>query len=198
MDYCDLNHSERQMHKMRPRTPPLPPPVSRRNRSRSPRRRYRSPMLLHHDYHRSRDRPIDPYDDPNRNSNSRARPQESRCIGIFGLSERTTETDIRRMFSKYGYIENTTLIYDNKTRRSRGYCFVYFESMKSATRAVESSTNLRIDNRYVRVDYSITSRPRSSGSSDRYKDEVNRYASARNRSNHRRVHSPSPPRRYHR
>ncbi|XP_055317488.1 transformer-2 sex-determining protein-like isoform X3 [Sitodiplosis mosellana] len=155
MDYCDLNHSERQMHKMRPRTPPLPPPVSRRNRSRSPRRRYRSPMLLHHDYHRSRDRPIDPYDDPNRNSNSR-------------------------------------------TRRSRGYCFVYFESMKSATRAVESSTNLRIDNRYVRVDYSITSRPRSSGSSDRYKDEVNRYASARNRSNHRRVHSPSPPRRYHR
>lgn len=36
MDYCDLNYSERQMHKMRPRTPPLPPPTSsKRSRSRS-------------------------------------------------------------------------------------------------------------------------------------------------------------------
>lgn len=65
--------------------------------------------------------------------------------------------------------------------------------MKSAVRAVESSLNLRIDNRYVRVDYSITNRPRSPGSFDRYKDEMNRYYnSSRHRSN-RRPYSPSPP-----
>lgn len=33
MDYCDLTHTDRQLHKMRPRTPPMPP-VSRRSRSR--------------------------------------------------------------------------------------------------------------------------------------------------------------------
>lgn len=59
-----------------------------------------------------------------------------------------------------------------QTGRSRGYCFVYFESLKSATRAVESSANLRIDSRYVRVDYSITARPRSPGYYERHKDDV--------------------------
>lgn len=81
-----------------------------------------------------------------------------------------------------------------KTRRSRGYCFIYFESMKSAVRAVESSHHLRIDNRFVRVDYSITSRPRSPGSYERYKDEMRHHNGLRHRS-HRR-HSPSPRREY--
>lgn len=48
-----------------------------------------------------------------------------------------------------------------QTRRSRGYCFVYFESIKGAIEAVEASTDLRIHSRYVRVDFSITNRPRS-------------------------------------
>ncbi|XP_031622081.1 transformer-2 protein homolog alpha-like isoform X2 [Contarinia nasturtii] len=209
MDYCNLTHSERPVHKMRPRTPPLPPSVLRRSRSRtrsrSPRRRYRSPPVppppstTHHDlyHHRSRDKHINSYDDHNRHSNSRARPHESRCIGIFGLSERTSETDIRRIFSKYGYIQDTILVMDNKTRRSRGYCFIYFETIKGAVRAVESSVNLRIDGRYVRVDYSITSRPRSPGSFDRYKDAMSRYNNSRHRLK-RRPQSPSPPRRYQR
>lgn len=49
---------------------------------------------------------------------AQTRPQESRCIGVFGLSGRTTETDIRRIFSKYGYIENVILIMDNRVSSS--------------------------------------------------------------------------------
>lgn len=82
-----------------------------------------------------------------------------------------------------------------QTRRSRGYCFVYFDSLKSAIRAVESSANLRIDSRYVRVDYSMTTRPRSPGYLDRHKDgygvDHSRHRSQRNG----RGHSPSSPRR---
>lgn len=73
--------------------------------------------------------------------------------------------------------------------------------MKSAIRAVESSVNLRIDSRYVRVDYSMTTRPRSPGYYDRHKDDIkggggygmdhSRHRSQRNG----RGHSPSPLRR---
>lgn len=77
-----------------------------------------------------------------------------------------------------------------QTRRSRGYCFVYFESLKCAIRAVESSADLRIGSRYVRVDYSITNRPRSPVH-DRCRDE--QYRDQRYRTRER---SLSPPRRH--
>lgn len=48
-----------------------------------------------------------------------ARPQESRCIGVFGLSGRTSETDVRHIFSKYGYIEKIILIMDNRVSSNR-------------------------------------------------------------------------------
>lgn len=84
-----------------------------------------------------------------------------------------------------------------QTRRSRGYCFVYFDSLKSAQRAVDASVNLRIDSRYVRVDYSLTNRPRSPGSYERYKEELRSYSdSSRYRSTNRRGHSLSPRRKH--
>lgn len=69
-----------------------------------------------------------------------------------------------------------------QTRRSRGYCFIYFETLKSAMRAVESSDDLRIDSRYVRVDYSITNRPNSKPIHERNRDEYHRNMRSRNRS----------------
>lgn len=45
-----------------------------------------------------------------------------------------------------------------QSRRSRGYCFVYFLEIDDATTAKESCANLTIDSRRVRVDYSITTR----------------------------------------
>lgn len=50
-------------------------------------------------------------------------------------------------------------------------------------RAVESSWNLRIDSRYVRVDYSITNRPISKTNHERAsRDEYHRNMRSRNRS----------------
>lgn len=100
------------------------------------------------------------------------------------------------------------LAFISQTGRSRGYCFVYFESLKSSIRAVESSANLRIDSRYVRVDYSMTTRPRSPGYYERHKEydvkggggggygmdhSRHRRSSQRNG----RGHSPSPRRKYY-
>lgn len=70
-----------------------------------------------------------------------------------------------------------------QTRRSRGYCFIYFQTLKSAVRAVESSWDLRIDSRYVRVDYSITNRPNSKTNHERgSRNEYHRNPRNRNRS----------------
>lgn len=91
-----------------------------------------------------------------------------------------------------------------QTQRSRGYCFIYFDTLKSAIRAVESSSNLRIDSRYVRVDYSITTRARSPASVARYYDRANEAKAASygqererswNRSRSGRGRSQSPNRR---
>jgi transformer-2 protein len=46
-----------------------------------------------------------------------------------------------------------------QTGRSRGFAFVYFESLEDAKLAKEQCTGLEIDGRRIRVDYSITQRP---------------------------------------
>ncbi|XP_048478660.1 transformer-2 protein homolog alpha isoform X3 [Plutella xylostella] len=158
----------------RSRTPP-PPKSSRRyktpsrSRSGSPRPRYRSAR-----YSRSRSRSYSPRGSYRRSHShspmsSRRRhqgaqvrtvenPTPSRCLGVFGLSLYTTEQQINHIFSKYGPVEKTQVVIDAKTGRSRGFCFVYFESQDDAKIAKNECTGMEIDGRRIRVDFSITQR----------------------------------------
>jgi len=79
-------------------------------------------------------------------------------LGVFGLNEYTSQYQIEKIFSEFGAIEQVRVVIDSKSRRSRGYCFVYFEQIEDAAVAKERCANLIIDNRRVRVDYSITQR----------------------------------------
>lgn len=47
---------------------------------------------------------------------------------MFGLSLYTTERDLREVFSKYGPLSAVNIVYDQQSRRSRGFAFVYFEN----------------------------------------------------------------------
>lgn len=56
-----------------------------------------------------------------------------------GLSQDTTETDIREHFSKFGQIQKINMVMDKETKRSRGFCFIIyteaaFASLASASR----------------------------------------------------------------
>lgn len=51
---------------------------------------------------------------------------------MFGLSLYTTERDLRDVFSKYGPLADVTIVYDQQSRRSRGFAFVYFENRDDA------------------------------------------------------------------
>ncbi|XP_045498757.1 transformer-2 protein homolog alpha isoform X2 [Colias croceus] len=153
----------------RSRTPPPPKASSRkyrsptRSRSVSP-RRYRSAR-----YSRSRSRSYTPRGRSHSHSpmSSRRRhtgdrvsgnPTPSRCLGVFGLSLYTTEQQIHHIFSKYGQVDKVQVVIDAKTGRSRGFCFVYFESQENAKVAKNECTGMEIDGRRIRVDFSITQR----------------------------------------
>lgn len=56
-----------------------------------------------------------------------ANPDPNQCLGVFGLSLYTTEKDLREVFGRYGPLAGVNVVYDQRTGRSRGFAFVYFE-----------------------------------------------------------------------
>ena len=51
-------------------------------------------------------------DRDNKDDIERLNPLPSKVLGIFGLSSQTEERNLRRIFSKYGRINNISLVYD--------------------------------------------------------------------------------------
>lgn len=94
-----------------------------------------------------------------RHIGNRANPDPNCCLGVFGLSLYTTERDLREVFSKYGPLADVSIVYDQQSRRSRGFAFVYFENKDDAKEAKERANGMELDGRRIRVDFSITKRP---------------------------------------
>uniref|UniRef100_A0A8C5A003 Transformer-2 protein homolog beta n=2 Tax=Gadus morhua TaxID=8049 RepID=A0A8C5A003_GADMO len=128
-----------------------------RSRSRSNRRRSRSRSYSGERRRRSHSR--SPMSNRRRHIGNRANPDPNCCLGIFGLSLYTTERDLRDVFSKYGPLADVCIVYDQQSRRSRGFCFVYFETREDAKEAKERANGMELDGRRIRVDFSITKRP---------------------------------------
>ncbi|XP_077304850.1 transformer-2 protein homolog beta isoform X1 [Lithobates pipiens] len=95
----------------------------------------------------------------NDHKDKKANPDPNCCLGVFGLSLYTTERDLREVFSKYGPIADVSIVYDQQSRRSRGFSFVYFENVEDAKEAKERANGMELDGRRIRVDFSITKRP---------------------------------------
>lgn len=103
-----------------------------RSRSRSPfRNEKRYSRSRSRSYSRSRDRERgfggrsqsrSPMSSRKRHVGNRDNPVPSRCLGIFGLSIYTTETQIYHIFSKFGPVERVQVVIDAKVIN----CFVFF------------------------------------------------------------------------
>ncbi|XP_057211500.1 transformer-2 protein homolog alpha isoform X1 [Triplophysa rosa] len=96
--------------------------------------------------------------DSNSHGDVRANPEPNTCLGVFGLSLYTTERDLREVFSRYGALAGVNVVYDQRTGRSRGFAFVYYERIDDAKEAMERANGMELDGRRIRVDYSITKR----------------------------------------
>ncbi|CAM9145146.1 unnamed protein product, partial [Lampetra planeri] len=129
-----------------------------RSRSRSYRRRSRS-RSNNSGERRRRSHSRSPMSERRRHIGNRANPDPNCCLGVFGLSLYTTERDLRDVFSKYGPLADVCIVYDQQSRRSRGFAFVYFENKDDAKEAKERVNSMELDGRRVRVDFSITKRP---------------------------------------
>ncbi|XP_037933284.1 transformer-2 protein homolog alpha-like isoform X2 [Teleopsis dalmanni] len=98
-------------------------------------------------------------------SSVRAQPHDpvpNKVLGIFGLGSESCESSIRRAFEKFGEVLDVHLVEDTRTGILRGFGFIYFKRTCDAKYAVENGSNIRINGRKVRVDYSLTNRPHKS------------------------------------
>ncbi|XP_029919314.1 transformer-2 protein homolog alpha isoform X2 [Myripristis murdjan] len=129
-----------------------------RSRSHSHRKRSRS-RSYSPEYRRRRSQSTSPMSNRRRHTGSRANPDPNTCLGVFGLSLYTTERDLREVFSRYGPLAGVNVVYDQRTGRSRGFAFVYFERIEDSKEAMERANGMELDGRRIRVDYSITKRP---------------------------------------
>ncbi|KAI7871350.1 hypothetical protein BDF14DRAFT_1766048 [Spinellus fusiger] len=90
---------------------------------------------------------------------TRDAPEKSNILGVFGLSLRTRERNLEEVFEKYGNLEKVTVVYDHRSNRSRGFGFITFGTVEEAERARDETNGLEIDERKIRVDFSMTHRP---------------------------------------
>jgi len=148
--------------------------MSSRGRSRYSRSRSRSPRYSRRDSRsrsksyspkrggggssRKRSYSRSPMSARRRHVGSRENPEQGTCLGVFGLSLYTTERELDKEFSKFGPLQKIQVVLDGKTGRSRGFAFVYFESIDDARVAKDAMCDTEIDGRRIRVDYSITKR----------------------------------------
>jgi len=117
-----------------------------RSRSRSP---YRERGYYNRRERYGRDRP------------QRENPPPSEVLGVFGLSSYTRESDLEKLFGEYGRIVQVRIIYDRRSDSSRGFGFINFTNVEDATMAKEKLDGIRLHDRCIRVDFSITQRPHS-------------------------------------
>ncbi|KLT41849.1 RNA-binding domain-containing protein [Cutaneotrichosporon oleaginosum] len=87
------------------------------------------------------------------------RPEANNVLGVFGLSIRTRERDLEDEFMRFGDVEKVTIVYDQRTDRSRGFGFITMRSTEDATRAIEKLNGIELHGRNIRVDYSATTKP---------------------------------------
>ncbi|CAG0897168.1 unnamed protein product, partial [Darwinula stevensoni] len=99
-----------------------------------------------------------PMSNRKRHQGSRDAPVPGRVLGVFGLSLFTTERELYHIFNKFGPIEKVQVVLDAQSGRSRGFAFVYYESLDDAKAAKEECSGMEIDGRKIRVDFSITKR----------------------------------------
>ncbi|TPX76472.1 hypothetical protein CcCBS67573_g02264 [Chytriomyces confervae] len=98
----------------------------------------------------------------------RPKPAPSKTLGVFGLSILTQEHDIDRLFRVYGRIEKISVLKDKITGKSRGYGFITYTDVESATKAIEGLNGFVFNDRQMRVDYTLsTKRVQSPSSSSR-------------------------------
>lgn len=78
----------------------------------------------------------------------------SPVLVVRGLDPNTSSESIQRVFGAFQGFKEVRLMRERATNQSRGFCFVEFDGVQSASIALKRTTGMRIDNVTVRISYS--------------------------------------------
>lgn len=79
---------------------------------------------------------------------------------VTGIHPRLTESDISRLFEKYGDVDNCSIMLDPHTKESRGFGFVNMSTGEQADAAKEGLQGEVIEGRTLSIEKARRSRPR--------------------------------------
>jgi RNA recognition motif-containing protein len=79
----------------------------------------------------------------------------SKKIYVGNLQWKTTEDDLKELFSNYGNVISSTIITDRDTNRSRGFAFVEMENDEDADKAINELNNRELGGRNLRISEAI-------------------------------------------
>lgn len=80
---------------------------------------------------------------------------------VTGIHPRLTESDVSRLFEKYGDVENCSIMLDPHTKESRGFGFVKMVTTEQAEAAKEGLQGEVIEGRTLSIEKARRARPRS-------------------------------------
>ncbi|KAK5259684.1 hypothetical protein LTR40_005507 [Exophiala xenobiotica] len=80
---------------------------------------------------------------------------------VTGIHPRLTESDVSRLFEKYGEVENCSIMLDPHTKESRGFGFVKMVTSDQAEAAKEGLQGEVIEGRTLSIEKARRARPRS-------------------------------------
>ncbi|KAI5307445.1 hypothetical protein KEM55_008258, partial [Ascosphaera atra] len=80
---------------------------------------------------------------------------------VTGIHPRLTESDVTRLFEKYGDVESCSIMVDPHTKESRGFGFVKMTTSEQADAAKEGLQGEVIEGRTLSIEKARRSRPRT-------------------------------------
>uniref|UniRef100_A0A7E4VAC6 Serine/arginine-rich splicing factor 2 n=1 Tax=Panagrellus redivivus TaxID=6233 RepID=A0A7E4VAC6_PANRE len=84
-------------------------------------------------------------------------------LKVDNISYQTTQSELRRLFERYGEIGDVHIPRDRRSRQSRGFGFVRFTSRRDAEYAVTKMDGRHVDGRDIRVSFAKYDRPIDEG-----------------------------------
>ncbi len=70
---------------------------------------------------------------------------------VAQLSFDTTEETLKKTFEAHGAVSSAEIVYNKKTKLSRGFGFVDMDNDEEATKAMEALNDLELDGRNIVV-----------------------------------------------
>jgi RNA recognition motif-containing protein len=82
---------------------------------------------------------------------------------VGNLSYNTTEDGLRSLFSSYGSVASSKIIFDRETGNSKGFGFIEMGTDEEAAAAITGTNGKEIDGRKLRVNEAMDKPRRSTG-----------------------------------